>query len=329
MARRNYSREFKLEVVGFYHTSNLYRTKKQYNLNTKTILRWVKQEKELILSKRGSRRLKGARKATLPKLEERLMKEIDQQRQKGLRVKRWWIISRAKQINKEIAPEHPLKFSKGWFEKFLKRNNLSFRQTTSIAQNPPENKMGPLKEFHRFIRRNAVRGAGSRQRESPLGKWRLNTIANMDQTPMPFVFGGGKTYTKKGSKTVWVRGGQSGLDKRQCTVQLTIFADGQPRVKPMIIFKGKGKGIKEEEKKSWDDRVHVTFQEKAWCDEKAMMEWIESSMAASSEETKGEISPSRRCPFRTKDRKCLAKTQRPRHNTGTYPSRMHLTHPTP
>ena len=104
MARRkNYSREFKLEVVGLYHTSNLYRTKNQYNLNTKTILRWVKQERELILSKRGSKRLKGSRKATLPKLEERLIKEIDQQRQKGLRVKRWWIISRAKQINKEIS----------------------------------------------------------------------------------------------------------------------------------------------------------------------------------------------------------------------------------
>ena len=102
-AEKNYSREFKLEVVGLYHTSNLYRTKNQYNMNTKTILRWVKQERELIISKRGSKRLKGSRKATLPKLEERLIKEIDQQRQKGLRVKRWWIISRAKQINKETS----------------------------------------------------------------------------------------------------------------------------------------------------------------------------------------------------------------------------------
>ena len=28
------------------------------------------------------------------------------------------------------------------------------------------------------------------------------------------------------------------MEKRQCMMQLTVFADGKPRVKPMIIFKG-------------------------------------------------------------------------------------------
>ena len=51
----------------------------------------------------------------------------------------------------------------------------------------------------------------------------------------------GPTYDTTNSPTVWVRGGVSGMDKRQCTVQLTIFADGQPRVKPLLIFRGKGK----------------------------------------------------------------------------------------
>ena len=35
--------------------------------------------------------------------------------------------------------------------------------------------------------------------------------------------------------------GSSGLDKRQCTVQLTLFADGVPWVKPLVIFRGTGK----------------------------------------------------------------------------------------
>ena len=49
MARRkSYSREFKLEVVRFYHNSNLSNTTKQFELNSKTVLRWVKQEKTLI-----------------------------------------------------------------------------------------------------------------------------------------------------------------------------------------------------------------------------------------------------------------------------------------
>lgn len=62
----------------------------------------------------------------------------------------------------------------------------------------------------------------------------------MDQTPLPFTFSGGQTYSDRGEHSVWVRGGASGLEKRQCTVQLTIFADGEARVKPLIIFRGKG-----------------------------------------------------------------------------------------
>lgn len=59
----------------------------------------------------------------------------------------------------------------------------------------------------------------------------------MDQTPLLFTFASGETYSQTGEKTVWVRGG---LDKRQCTVQLTVFADGEPRMKPLLIFKGTG-----------------------------------------------------------------------------------------
>lgn len=44
-------------------------------------------------------------------------------------------------------------------------------------------------------------------------------------------------------KTVWCRTTGSGHNKRQCTVQLTIFADVEPRGKPFIILKGKGQRI--------------------------------------------------------------------------------------
>ena len=74
-----------------------------------------------------------------------------------------------------------------------------------------------------------------------LGRWTEKSIANMDQTPMSFSLCDGETYADTGDRTVWVRGGQSGWEKRQCTVQLTIFADGVPRVKPLVIFRGLGK----------------------------------------------------------------------------------------
>lgn len=101
----------------------------------------------------------------------------------------------------------------------------------------------------------------------PLGKWTLKQVANVDQTPLPFTFTAGSTYADTGNKTVWVRGGASGLDKRQCTAQLTVFADGEPRVKPLLIFKGTGKRISLLELTKYDKRVTVQFQPKAWCDE--------------------------------------------------------------
>jgi hypothetical protein len=65
----------------------------------------------------------------------------------------------------------------------------------------------------------------------------------MDQTLLPFIFSSGETYADTGERSVWVRGGASELDKCQCTVQLTLFADGEPRMKPLLIFRGTGKRI--------------------------------------------------------------------------------------
>ena len=95
----------------------------------------------------------------------------------------------------------------------------------------------------------------------------------MDQTPMPFVLDDGRTYDTTGAEEVWCSSGVSGLDKRQCTVQLTVFGDGVSRVRPTLIFRGEGKRIKPDERRSWDKRVNVYFQKNAWCDEVIMKKW--------------------------------------------------------
>ena len=57
-------------------------------------------------------------------------------------------------------------------------------------------------------------------------------------------------------------------------MQLTIFADGEPRIKPLLIFKGTGQRIPGREKRQYDPRVVVKFQEKAWCNEEMMVFWL-------------------------------------------------------
>ena len=96
----------------------------------------------------------------------------------------------------------------------------------------------------------------------------------MDQTLLPFVRDDGKTYDKKDVKQVWAQSGQIDLDKRQATVQFTVFTDGANRVRPIVIFQGKDRWISAKEKQHYDRQVKVMYQDKAWCDQEIMKEWI-------------------------------------------------------
>ena len=96
--------------------------------------------------------------------------------------------------------------------------------------------------------------------DSPLGKFQLSTIAKVDQTPLSFTFNSGQGYNKTGEKTVWHRGADSGLDKRECTVQLSIFGDGEACVPPLLIFRGKGLRISQAEKAKYDRRVRMQWR---------------------------------------------------------------------
>jgi len=70
--------------------------------------------------------------------------------------------------------------------------------------------------------------AKSGKQISELGQFTSSRVANVEQTSLPFTFTDGPTYETKRAKSVWVQGSASGLDKRQCTVQLTLFVDEIP-----------------------------------------------------------------------------------------------------
>ena len=104
---------------------------------------------------------------------------------------------------------------------------MTQNQSTNTSQRPPEEKCRAIQGFHRRIQ-VAVTEDG--EQAVDIGKFRLQYIANVDQTPLPFCSTDGEMYSDTGDKTVLVRGPSSELEKRQCTVQVTLFADGVPRV---------------------------------------------------------------------------------------------------
>ena len=68
----------------------------------------------------------------------------------------------------------------------------------------------------------------------------------MDQTPLPFVMDDNKTYENVDANEFLTASVQSGFDKCQWTVQLTIFAVGIT-LPSLLIFSGKEFWITTEE----------------------------------------------------------------------------------
>ena len=63
---------------------------------------------------------------------------------------------------------------------------------------------------------------------------------------------------------------------------MAIFGDGVPRIKPLVVFCGKGLWISQQEKSKWDRRVVDDFQQNAWVDEQVFMNWLKRQWAMAS-----------------------------------------------
>jgi transposase-like protein len=270
--RKSYSRETKLAAVQYFkQCNNKYQTAKRFHVKPSTLRGWLQNAAKIKASHRGTRKIGCGRKAFWPDMEEELYLQYQKLRSDGLKVKGWWFEAKSKELMKDMHPGEEFKFSDGWFTAFKKRKRISYRSTTNMSQKTPNDYESTIREFHKTIRSLASKG----EKKGPLGCYELKDIANMDQTPLPFTFNKGKGYDNTGTSTVWHRGAASGLEKRQCTVQLTVFADGDC-LKPLLIFRGKGLRITAKEKKEHDSRVVVRFQENAWCDKEVMKFWINS-----------------------------------------------------
>ena len=121
-----------------------------------------------------------------------------------------------------------------------------------------------------------------------IGKYPLELIGNMDETPIWFDIVPQRSIAKKGSKSVVIR--TSGSEKRHVTVVLAVMADGTV-LPPMIIFKGKTN-------RTIRDLVVptgfvVTTQEKAWMDEERMLMWLREIWIKFTEKKQEELQFSR------------------------------------
>lgn len=139
----------------------------------------------------------------------------------------------------DLHPEVNFQMSNRWFTVFKLRYNISLRRPTHTAQKQSEDFRVTVQQFHCYLRRTAtIKEEELKDKQTGLlGPWLPSDIANMDQTLLEFCFNTkGAMYVTAREKTVWCRSTGGGHDKRQCTVQLAIFADGVPRVKTITYI---------------------------------------------------------------------------------------------
>ena len=188
-------------------------------------------------------------------LEDKLVRWIEEQRQSGSIVSRNMIPIKVLAMTDElnITGFHA---SNNWCAKFLRRNNLTLRQKTKIAQRLPENLEEKVVDFHHFV-------INSRKK----GNYQLVNIGNMDETPVCFDMPSARTVSTRGEKTVSIT--TTGHKKSRFTVVLSCLADGT-KLKPMVIFKQKN-----QPKDKFPPGVVIHHHPKGWMDEDGMKLWIE------------------------------------------------------
>jgi len=118
-----------------------------------------------------------------------------------------------------------------------------------------------------FNRRNSKVSSGTGDEEKVVGRYLLDSICNIDETPLLFEYLDGQTYADKGTHSVQVKASHSGWDMRQATLVLAIFESGRSIIQPLIIFRGKEKyegrreehfqKMREKEMKRYDPRVEI------------------------------------------------------------------------
>ena len=307
----------KLDNGDFERISVRYAARK-LKITRKMLRSWVSNKASILNQRVGSKRTrKPWSEVKEQQMEIELYRAFEEARAQARKIDSKWFLRHARDIYGRLHPERVLRnenrtktyldfrFSPTWFHNFKRRYNISLRAGTKRAQKAPEELEPVIQAWLQFNRRMMVdrerdlaggvnktnlvsTGALNQSRPSaPLtcGRFKLSEISNMDQSPLPFESQKGRTYATKGSKTVTIRGAKSGWEKRQCTLQVIVFADGINRCKPLLMFKGKPISTdrrRAAEMKKYHPGVKVIFNDKAYANTENLIEWVKSQYSHAS-----------------------------------------------
>ena len=251
----------------------------EVGVNKSMLTRWI-QDKDNIFQNASQDKLcylkkgRGSTKhlKTFPKLYEAFIKMRDN----GHKVSFNWFWIKGKIVAKKIGA--PL-FTRRATQSFIAHYNLKVRRVQRKKQNDKSDFLERMKQWHLNYREALIKSGNTKPTYDPKwGRFKPHQRLNVDQVPLPFALDKKTTYERPLSQNekVWIAMPGSGLDKRQCTLQICFSPEGN-HVKIEIIFRGKGK-VSKLEKKAYHKAVDVYFQDNAWADTEFSCKWVERTL---------------------------------------------------
>ncbi len=154
-------------------------------------------------------------------------------------------------------PRADFKASMGWCRRMMRRNGLSLRRRTSLAQRLPADFREKLVTYQRYVIKLR------KKHEYP-----LDQMGNADQTPVFFDMPTSVTVHKRGDKSVIVQ--STGNEKRRVTVMLSCLTDGT-KLPLYVILKRK---TLPNDPMPAGIPVIVCAQEKGWMESRLVVDWL-------------------------------------------------------
>lgn len=251
--RFTYDAEFKRKVILCAENIGNRAAGKQFSINEVNVRRWRKMKNMLFACKRTKKSFSGPKHGRYPEIDAAVLTYFKELRTKGLPVTREALMLKAR----EIATHKGLQFkaSRGWCEKFMKRQCLSLRRRTTICQKLPSDYEDKLVQYQRHVIQLRLKK-----------RYHLSQIGNADETAVFFDMPRNYTVSEKGQKQVTVK--TTGYEKLRVTVMLSATADGN-KLPPYVIL-----NRKTVPKETFCDGVIVRAQQNAWMTSELMQDWL-------------------------------------------------------
>ena len=292
--RRKYTAIMKSNVIDEYENgATQEQLEERYSINRSLVSKWSSEKERMKIKKAATSEYKNHTKirpsVKYKELYKAMLEVFQKARNRGHHVNFGWLWSKGRAIYREQCNDPSVSIRKHVVVNFLKKNNIRMRAKQRNRQLSKESYREDLMKWHATTRENLIRQGRNDSYDEKWGRFTPEQRFNVDQSPLPFVNTTKRTYeiVKKKDRyhKVWISQPGSGLEKRQCTLQICVRAAGeQPRL--AIIFRGKGMRISSDEKASWHKDVDVYFQPNAWADTEFSVKWAKNTLSKSVKDLK-------------------------------------------